>query len=126
MDDAYTLTLTEIECLYLSDRLSFASQSPDGTPLHPDLLLKIGCTFLTCHASDGPSDSAFLLNELWALREVCKAGETVGGKPIGFELLTRIYSGIVKLTDDAAIPLAVAQEVEDRPYKERASLEKEK
>ena len=101
----YSIQLTQLEGLYLSDALSMFTQGPpdelgQGSP-YPDLLLKIGSAVLETAQYKAPVTVHLSLVELWMVREVAKSSVVVGNERVGLSLLLKAYEGLRALVAQA-------------------------
>ncbi|MCI0438693.1 MAG: hypothetical protein L0177_06125 [Chloroflexi bacterium] len=119
MANTYSLQLTQLESLYLSDALSMFTQPPpdeagQGTP-YPNLLLKIGGAILEGDRTKAPSTVNLSLPELWIVREVAKSSVVVGNERVGLSLLLKTYEGLRALVAESDMQSVVDDlgEVED-------------
>ena len=95
----YSIQLTLLESLYLSDSLSMFTQGPpdvltDSSSSVSDLLLKVGAAVLETDRTKEPVDVALALNELWIVREVAKSSVVVGSERVGLNLIIKVYEGL--------------------------------
>ena len=109
---SYSIQLTLLESLYLSDSLSMFTQGPpdvlseSDSPL-PDLLLKIGAAVLETDRTKEPVEVALALNELWIVREVAKSSVVVGSERVGLNLIIKVYEGLRHLAAAADVDSVV-------------------
>ena len=109
---SYSLQLTLLESLYLSDSLSMFTQGPPEVPSDsasplPDLLLKIGAAVLEIDRTKEPVDVALSLHELWIVREVAKSSVVVGSERVGLNLVIKVYEGLRHLAAAADVDSVV-------------------
>ena len=98
MKTSYSIQLTLLESLYLSDSLSMFAQGPpevlsESASLQ-DLLLKVGAAVLETDRTKEPVDVALALHELWIVREVAKSSVVVGSERVGLNLVIKVYEGL--------------------------------
>ena len=95
---SYSIQLTLLESLYLSDSLSMFAQGPpevlSETTSLQDLLLKVGAAVLETDRTKEPVDVALALHELWIVREVAKSSVVVGSERVGLNLVIKVYEGL--------------------------------
>ena len=111
---SYSIKLTLLESLYLSDSLSMFTQGPpevlsdSASPL-PDLLLKIGAAVLETDRTKDPVEVALALHELWIVREVAKSSVVVGSERVGLNLVIKVYEGLRHLAAAADVDSVVGE-----------------
>lgn len=109
---SYSIQLTLLESLYLSDSLSMFTQGPpdvlsESASPFPDLLLKVGAAVLETDRTKEPVDVALSLNELWIVREVAKSSVVVGSERVGLNLVIKVYEGLRHLAAAADVDSVV-------------------
>ena len=111
---SYSIQLTPLESLYLSDSLSMFTQGPpdvlseSASPL-PDLLLKVGAAVLETDRTNEPVDVVLALSELWIVREVAKSSVVVGSERVGLSLVIKVYEGLRHLAAAADVDSVVGE-----------------
>jgi hypothetical protein len=108
---SYSIRLTLLESLYLSDSLSMFTQGPpevlsESASLQ-DLLLKVGAAVLETDRTKEPVDVALALDELWIVREVAKSSVVVGSERVGLNLVIKVYEGLRHLAAAADVDSVV-------------------
>ena len=128
---SYSIRLTLLEGLYLSDSLSMFTQGPPDVPFESasplqDLLLKIGAVVLETDRTKEPVDVALALHELWIVREVAKSSVVVGSERVGLNLVIKVYEGLRHLAAAADVDSVVGalgevtrNEPDRREYEEK-------
>ena len=131
MNTSYSIQLTLLESLYLSDSLSMFTQGPpevlsESASTIQDLLLKVGAVVLETDRTKEPVDVALALHELWIVREVAKSSVVVGSERVGLNLVIKVYEGLRHLAAAADVDSVVGalgevtrNEPDRREYEEK-------
>ena len=100
MNGAYTLSVTHAEAMGLHDHIPAPTDEDDTYRL----ILAIGSALLeTAPTTAPPANIVVDLYELRLLRSYLKTNMMVGKESVGYDLLLKVYAGLVKLESDAAI-----------------------